>query len=126
MATTQEYAQLSLYVYNIGEGGNPLNRPDLPQGWTRLEYHPDNLLGLSYGVFQRSGTNEIVLAYTGSNETLTVDYAFTNLPAGLGLPSAQIPAAALIYQQVKEKYGSNITLSARVRQFSHPCHPNPQ
>ena len=51
MATKQEYAQLSLYVYNIGEGGNPLNRPDLPQGWTRLEYQPDNLLGLSYGVF---------------------------------------------------------------------------
>ena len=108
MATTQEYAQLSLYVYDTKKD---FNRPILPHGWSQLEYHPDNLLGLSYGVFQRSGTNEIVLVYTGSNETLTVDYAFTNLPAGLGFPSAQIPAAALIYQQVKEKYGSNITLS---------------
>lgn len=47
MATREEYALLSMYVYNVT---NEKNRPDVPRGWTRLEYHPDNALGLSYGV----------------------------------------------------------------------------
>ncbi|WP_096696135.1 VCBS domain-containing protein [Polaromonas sp. AER18D-145] len=106
MATTQEYALLSLYVYNVENDAE--NRPDLPQGWTLLENIDDNLLGFSYGVFKRSGTNEIVLAYTGTNEN--VDWA-SNATAGIGLPSWQVTNAALVYQQVKQTYGGNITLS---------------
>ena len=49
MATQQEYAQLSLYVYKINDDANPLNRPELPStDWTRLEYHPDDSIGFSY------------------------------------------------------------------------------
>ena len=106
MATTQEYALLSLYVYKVAR--EAINRPNLPQGWTFLEAKDDNLLGFSYGVFKRSGTNEIVLAYTGTNEN--VDWA-SNVTAGIGLPSWQVANAALVYQQVKQTYGSNITLS---------------
>lgn len=82
MATREEYALLSLYVYNVT---NEKNRPDVPHGWTRLEYQTDNLVGLSYGVFQRSGTGEIVLAYAGSNEKLAADFLGTNLPGGIGV-----------------------------------------
>lgn len=48
MATAPEYAQLSLYVYKPAD---PLNRPNLPEGWESLEYHSDNVFGFSYGVF---------------------------------------------------------------------------
>ncbi|MDO9234413.1 MAG: DUF2974 domain-containing protein [Aquabacterium sp.] len=106
MATTQEYALLSLYVYGVQD--KLINRPSIPQGWTLLETKDDNLLGFSYGVFKRSGTNEIVLAYAGTNEN--VDWA-SNVTAAFGLPSWQVANAALVYCQVKEEYGSNITLS---------------
>jgi hypothetical protein len=106
MATTQEYALLSLFVYQVKRDG--INRPNLPAGWALLESRDDNLLGFSYGVFKRSGTNEIVLSYTGTNGL--IDWA-SNLTAGAGLPSWQVTNAALVYQQTKEKYGSNITLS---------------
>ncbi len=106
MATTQEYALLSLYVYDVAN--KVANRPNLPSGWAVLETKPDNLLGFSYGVFQRSGTGEIVLAYTGSNGA--IDWV-SNFTAGSGLPSWQVANAALVYQQIKGKYGSNITLS---------------
>ena len=54
MATTQEYALLSLYVYQVADSA--INRPSLPTGWTILEVKNDNLLGFSYGAFKRSGT----------------------------------------------------------------------
>ena len=53
MATTQDYAILSLYVYNVAR---PLiNQPLLPTGWTLAEpLHRDDLLGFSYGVFRNA------------------------------------------------------------------------
>lgn len=114
MTTTPEYAQLSLYVY---KSQDLKNRIDLPSGWELAEpLHPDNLGGFSYGVFRRTGTTEIVLAYTGSNEALIADYLGTNFPAGVGLPSIQVSNAALAYERALQIYGtdiagSNITFS---------------
>lgn len=116
MTTEIEYAQLSLYVCLTK---NSLNKPLLPEGWELASpdsIYPDNLGGFSYGVFRRTGTSEIVLAYTGSNENLVVDYLGTNIPAGLGLPSVQVFNAALAYEKVLHTYGtdavgSNITFS---------------
>lgn len=107
MATTQEYALLSLYVYNVKR--EDFNRPDVPRGWEPLEYHPDNLLGLSYGVFKRTATHEIVLAFAGTNGSVG-DYQ-ADLAAALGLPAWQVSNAAQIFEQTKEKYGANITLT---------------
>ena len=91
MATTQDYAVLSLYVYRVTNGTENFNRPQLPAGWSELELRTDNLLGFSYGVFC-SPSGEIVLAYTGTNEG--VDW-WSNGLAGTGiLPSPQIAAAA--------------------------------
>jgi len=51
MATKDEYAQLSLYVYNAT--GRLDNRPLEPAGWKELEYRPDGVFGFSYGIFRR-------------------------------------------------------------------------
>ena len=92
MTTTTEYAALSLYVY----GSSVINKIDLPSGWELAEpLHPDNPGGFSYGVFRRTGSTEIVLAFTGSNEKLVADFAGTNAPAAIGLPSIQIPKETL-------------------------------
>jgi hypothetical protein len=107
MATTTEYALLSLYVYDVENKVS--NRPNIPNGWTLREYKPDNLLGLSYGVFKREATGEVVLAFTGTNNSVGDFQA--DLFGPLGLPAWQVSNAALVYQQTKEKYGPNITLS---------------
>lgn len=81
MATKEEYAQLSLYVYQTKD---LTNRPLLPFGWEEAEplHLDDSLTGFSYGVFRRTGSDEIVVAYTGSNQMLFVDYMGTNIPGG--------------------------------------------
>ena len=68
MATKNEYAQLSLYVYNAT--GRLDNRPLLPAGWEELEYQRDGGLGFSYGIFRRTDTTEVVVAYAGTNQTV--------------------------------------------------------
>lgn len=71
MATKLEYSQLSLYVYNTAD---EQNRPLLPTGWTEVAYYPDDLVGFSYGIFRNTATNEVVVAYTGTNEKKVVDF----------------------------------------------------
>lgn len=110
MATTQELAQLSLYVYNTAF---EVNRPALPSAdWARLEYHPDDLIGFSYGVFQNNVTGEVVVSYTGTNERKGIDFLLANIPAGLGLSSPQVRAAAYVAGRVIDKYGAaNVTFT---------------
>jgi len=108
MATTQDYALLSTYVYNVRN--KPENRP-LLDGWTELELQADNAFGFSYGVF-RSPSGKVVVAYTGTNERKYVDFLVANIPAGLGLPSLQVSAAALIAARTIETYGAqNVSFS---------------
>ena len=107
MATPQEFAQLSLYVYNIALGAEQKNRPELPStDWIRLEYHPDDAIGFSYGVFQNSATGEVVVSFTGTNEKKVADFLLANLPAGVGFYSPQVAEATLIAARVIDKYGA--------------------
>ncbi|MBI5907007.1 MAG: DUF2974 domain-containing protein, partial [Burkholderiales bacterium] len=109
MATKDEYAQLSLYVYDINpDRGRLDNRPLLPTGWEELEYQPDGQYGFSYGVFRRIGTTEVVVAYAGTNSD--IDWV-ANVKNGIGLSSTQTTEAALAYLTAKQAYGSNITLT---------------
>lgn len=109
MVAKEEYAQLSLYVYDVDiTTGTDQNRPLLPDGWEQLEYHPDGPDGFSYGVFRRIGTTEIVLAFAGTNSG--IDW-FANLTNGIGLSSTQTTAAALAYLKAKELYGENISFT---------------
>ena len=107
MASTHDYAVLSLYVYNVARPA--FNRPQLPPGSTLAEpLRTDNFFGFSYGVFRHS-SGEVVLAYTGTNEG--IDWLSNGL-AGTGiLPSPQIAGAAKVYIEAKAAHGPNITLS---------------
>ncbi len=108
MATKEEYAQLSLYVYDIKRDAHRDNRPLLLTGWEELDYKPDGGLGFSYGVFRRIGTTEVVVAYAGTNSG--IDWV-ANVKNGIGLSSTQTTEAALAYLTAKQQYGSNITLT---------------
>ena len=101
MATTQEYSQLSLYVYDAENDAK--NRPNVPEGWEQLEYQSDNGQGFSHGVFRRIGTTEVVIAYAGTNQGRDWISNFSN---GAGLSSAQTTEAALVYLTAQRQYGS--------------------
>ena len=105
MTTKAEYAQMSLYVY---QALRSRNRPAAPTGWAQLELSSEAIDGFSYGVFRRIGTNEVVVAYTGTNQS--VDW-IANLTNGIGLVSATATSAARVYLQAKQAYGSDITLT---------------
>ena len=106
MPSAIEYGQLSGRVYRRQDA----NRTLLPVGWTDVELLPDRPSGFSAGVF-RNG-NEIVIAYTGTNEKAVADYGAGNIPAGLGLPSVQVIEAMKLYLNVKrDNPGANIANS---------------
>ena len=112
MATKEDCAQLSLYVYNVL--GNLINRPLVPKDWALLKYYPDDAVGFSYGVFRNTATNEVVISYAGSNENLIADTALANIPGAMGMGSVQFSQAAVAYEYVKKTYctnGENITLT---------------
>ncbi len=100
MATVNEYAQLASIVYAKTDA-NELPFPSA-QGWTQLDWIPDNpLTGFSAGVFRKG--NEIVIAYTGTNGGFggAKDHLVANLPAANGLPSPQVQRAIELYLSVK-------------------------
>lgn len=106
MVTKEEYAQLSLYVYNVI--GRLDNRPETPSSdWKVREYHPDDAIGFSYGIFQNSVTQEVVVAYTGTNEKKVADFLLANLSAGVGLSSLQVNAAARVAASAIDTYGAS-------------------
>ena len=93
MAGKLDYALLSGWAYfrtreNRFEDGT--------QGWTELQRVPGNNIpddpttGFSAAAYKNG--NEIVIAFAGTNELLK-DFGLANIPAGLGLGSAQITEA---------------------------------
>lgn len=90
MTTLQDYAQLSGRVYNRTDE----NRTPVPDGWTEDTWLIDDpITSFSAGVY--SNGNEIVIAFTGTNENIS-DFTLANIPAGVGLSSAQITQAATL------------------------------
>ncbi|MFN7816821.1 MAG: hypothetical protein ACK5OQ_11340 [Burkholderiales bacterium] len=74
MPTDIEYAQLSGRVYSRPQR----NRTPLPSGWAQIRELTDGANGFSVGVYGKG--DEIVIAYTGTNETVP-DYVNGNVPA---------------------------------------------
>jgi hypothetical protein len=64
MATDLEYMQMSTNVYAASDK----NYVGAPSGWTRLDWVADDGWGFSAGAYIKDGTNEIVIAYAGTNE----------------------------------------------------------
>ncbi|MCY7370057.1 MAG: hypothetical protein LH479_04105, partial [Polaromonas sp.] len=105
MASKEELAILSLYVYNVTARLD--NRPELPSAdWKVIEYHPDDAIGFSYGIFQNNATSEVVVSFTGTNEKKVVDFLLANVPAVIGFYSPQVAAATLVAGRIVDKYGA--------------------
>lgn len=94
MPSDIEYALFSTRVYAASDR----NRTGVPAGWTELTWQADyNLSGFSAGAYRRG--NEVVIAYTGTNES--IDWLSNGL-AGTGLlPAPQIFDAMRFYLEVK-------------------------
>ena len=84
MISVLEYMQFSTHVYAASRN----NRIGVPDGWEQLEWLPDDPeTGFSAGAYKNERTNEIIIAYTGTNSIL-VDGG-TSYPGAVGLPAAQ-------------------------------------
>ena len=105
MTTPLEYMQMATGVYAASDR----NSINAPAGWTQIDWQPDTYTGFSAGVYKNDQTNEIVIAYTGTND-LIVDPL--NWTAGLGLPLPQIFDAVRYYCTVATANpGANITFT---------------
>ncbi len=107
MVTVAEYAALAARVYVA----TPKNRIQVFPGWEELQHIPDReLTGFSAGVYKKG--DEIVIAYTGTNEGKVADFTVANLPAAGPLPSAQVWEAMELYLEVKQANpGATITFT---------------
>ena len=110
MPSTNDYAFLSNRVYFR----TPENRTIVPvdSGWVEKQWTRDQALtGFSAGVYQKG--NEIVVAYTGTNDRRIADFVFGNIPAATGLyPSDQVWAAMELYLKIaRDNPAANITFT---------------
>ncbi len=104
MATDLEYMQLATRVYKASN----LNQIDLPAGWSQLDWVSDQGWGFSAGAYKKDGTNEIVIAYAGTNQAIDI----ASWTAGAGVPVGQIFAAVSYYLSFKTAYsGYNISFT---------------
>jgi len=110
--STQILAQLATAAYR---DASAQNRLDPPAGWTQIAAVPAEgpTLGTPWTGFSasayRSGSGEIVIAYTGTKGVK--DWPIGNIPAALGLPSPQVVQAAEFYWSVKQQFGDNIVFT---------------
>ncbi len=112
MAAKEDYAALSAIVYN-NVRLDPNKITNLPPNWTFLTTSDTNLTGFTASAFRNTVTNEIVIAYKGT-DTVSIaqtaqDFLLGNTAAFGG--SVQLVQAALFYEQIKADYGSNITFT---------------
>lgn len=108
MADRNTYALLSTRVYAALRGVNEIF---IPTGWTELPEFIDNgLTGLYACAYRNNTTGEIVIAFRGTNTTITdgtlQDWA-TNISSGLGVPNPQIAQAMQFYLDIKATYGAS-------------------
>lgn len=107
MITVNEYAQLSARVYDKLRIENKMT---IPNGFEEIVWtDDDSKTGFSAGIYKKG--NEIVIAFTGSNEIkigefpLTSDEFFkTNYPTGLGFGSEQIGQAFSLVLDIIKRY----------------------
>ena len=104
------YAQLSAHVYNKSY---IKNRMTIPDGFEKLAWKKDDpISGFSAGAYQNTATNEIVIAFAGTNEQdgdrSKLDWR-NNIEMGLGANStidveSQFVQAIKFVLQVMEKH----------------------
>ena len=99
------YAQLSGCAYPRADK----NQTPIPEGWDEI-HKPVNdfITGFSVGVYKSKNGDEIVIAFTGTDEERYVDHVFGNI-AIIGLPAAQVFQGAKFAMQImEENHGAKI------------------
>jgi hypothetical protein len=96
MANDLEYMQMATGVYRA----NQANEVGPPLNWTGIDWEPDGFDGFSAGAFRNQTTNEIVIAYTGTND---LPDKFSWL-AGSSLLAPQIFEAVRYYAKIAKRY----------------------
>lgn len=105
MPTPFEYMQIATGVYAASDR----NYVEPPAGWTRIDWQPDRWTGFSAGVYKNDLTNEMVIAYTGTNDGIADPLNWT---AGMGIPAPQIYDAMAYYFAFRAAFPSaNITFT---------------
>jgi len=97
MTLLSEHALTALAAY-AREAGN-IGPP--PQGWSIYETSYFSLVGFHAVALRRDGTNEIVIAYSGTDSLL--DWATGNATSALGIFSPQLQAAIQFYSDIRQK-----------------------
>ncbi|MFH1496018.1 MAG: Mbeg1-like protein [Pseudomonadota bacterium] len=107
MVETLDYALISVNAYYEKRG--TINQVDVSPDWSLVERQPNEPSSGYEAVAWKRG-NEIVIAYTGTDEGQ--DWA-TNIPLGFGVwASSQMLQAADFYQKTKQDNpGANITFT---------------
>lgn len=107
MATKENYALISILVYNRSDS-NKINNMN---GWSEVIRLADEALtGFSAGAYMKGG--EIVIAFAGTNESKWKDTVFGSIPGAMGLLPAQTAEAARLVASVMKNYpGASISFA---------------
>lgn len=107
MAELKDYAELANHVYSR----TILNRIPVPAGWHEQKYiGNDDLLGFSAGVYYKSSTDEYVIAYTGTNESIIYDF-LTGNSAAASMAAPQVVQAMMLYLDLVHDKGPNVKVT---------------
>jgi len=109
MTSTTDYAVLALSAYFR----TPANQGPPPPGWTFLaEFRPEeSWTDFSAVAYRREGTDEVVIAYSGSDSSYfdaTKDWGIANPLAAMGAYSPQVQQAINFYADVREKLAADL------------------
>ena len=107
MSELLDYAQLAGRVYKRSDE----NRIPVPNGWREIEWNADDsITGFSAGAYRKG--DDIIIAFTGTNESMWKDFVVANIPAGFGQGSLQIKQAiAFVMNVINNNPGTHITLT---------------
>ncbi|MFH1496016.1 MAG: hypothetical protein ABIG70_14625 [Pseudomonadota bacterium] len=96
MPTSPDYALMAGNVYQASRSRN--NQIPVPFGWKALEetYEVDTDTGFEAMAYQRTGTNEIVISFAGTDPNELPDW-INIVQMGIGLKSLQLLQAADLY-----------------------------
>ncbi len=105
MATTEELAKLSKAAYSETFGSK-----DIPDGWVQIGFMNDNLeTGAKAGAYFNTTTNEIVVAYAGTDPAF--NDVFDDVRIGLGETPTQFDKALEFYIQSTDNPYTSITIT---------------
>lgn len=100
MITKEDAALKALRVYD--QNVRDINLFPAPAGWTKEDNPLPVTNGFAYGVFRNTTTNEIVIAYRGTDGASgMMGYdGVANAQLFLGVPTSQLIQAAQVYTEV--------------------------